>query len=139
MNLLFFKGVQMFCHKSKGKGKKGESLSSSLAHSGTSADLFAVIVLFNFYLHVLIHYYFIASHLIYFIIVFVYRALRPPTTDRRPFLGLCTMSASKRWSERDRHGRRFPRLSRSRRSERPSRRLVRSRTLEQPSTRLPRS
>jgi hypothetical protein len=36
-----------------------------------STDLFAVIVLPNFYLHVLIHYYFIASYLIYFIIVFV--------------------------------------------------------------------
>jgi hypothetical protein len=45
------------------------------------ADLFAVIVLLNFYLHILIHYYFTASHLIYFIIVFIYRALRPPDAD----------------------------------------------------------
>jgi hypothetical protein len=37
--------------------------------------LFAVMVLLNFYLHVLIHYYFTASHLIYFIIIFVCRAL----------------------------------------------------------------
>jgi hypothetical protein len=29
INLLFFKWVQMFHHKSKGKGKKGESSSSS--------------------------------------------------------------------------------------------------------------
>jgi hypothetical protein len=29
INLLFFKYVQMFHHKSKGKGKKGEILSSS--------------------------------------------------------------------------------------------------------------
>jgi hypothetical protein len=62
INLLFFKCVQMFCHKSKGKGKKGESSSSSQARSSTSADLFAVMVLLNFYLHVLIHYYFIAFH-----------------------------------------------------------------------------
>jgi hypothetical protein len=61
----------MFRHKSKRKGKKGESSSSSKARSGMSTDLFAVIVLPNFYLHVLIHYYFIASYLIYFIIVFV--------------------------------------------------------------------
>jgi hypothetical protein len=58
INLLFFKCVQMFHHKSKGKGRKGDSSSSSQARSDTSTDLFAVIVLLNFYLHVLIHYYF---------------------------------------------------------------------------------
>jgi hypothetical protein len=61
-----------------------------------STDLFAIMVSLNFYLHVLIHYYFTTSHVIYFIIVFVCRALQPPDTDRRPFLGFCTMRAS-RW------------------------------------------
>jgi hypothetical protein len=56
----------MFRHKSKGKGRKGDSLSSSQAYLGTSADLFAVMVLLNFYLHVLIHYYFIASFDIFY-------------------------------------------------------------------------
>jgi hypothetical protein len=56
----------MFHHKSKGKGRKGDSSSSSLARSGTSADLFAVMVLLNFYLHVLIHYYFTASFDIFY-------------------------------------------------------------------------
>jgi hypothetical protein len=56
INLLFFKCVQMFHHKSQGKHRTGDSSSSSQARSGTSADLFAVIVLLNFYLHVLIHY-----------------------------------------------------------------------------------
>jgi hypothetical protein len=50
----------MFRHKSKGEGKKDDNSSSSEVHSGTSADLFAVMVLLNFYLHVLIHYYFTA-------------------------------------------------------------------------------
>jgi hypothetical protein len=43
INLLFFKCVQMFHHKSKLKGRKGDILSSSQACSGTSADLFAVL------------------------------------------------------------------------------------------------
>jgi hypothetical protein len=60
INLLFFRCVQMFCHKSKGKARKGDSSSSSQACSSTFADLFAIIVLLNFYLHVLIHYYFTA-------------------------------------------------------------------------------
>jgi hypothetical protein len=60
INLLFFKYVHMFHHKSKGKGKKSDSSSSSQARSGTSADLFAVMVLLNFYLYVPIHYYFTA-------------------------------------------------------------------------------
>jgi hypothetical protein len=75
INILFFKCVQMFHHKSKGKGKKGKSSSSSQARSGTSTDLYAIMVLLNFYLHVSIHYYFIDSHLIYFIVIFVCRAL----------------------------------------------------------------
>jgi hypothetical protein len=129
----------MFHHKSKGKGKKGESLSSSQVHSGTSAVLFMIMVLHNFYLYVLIHYYFITSHLIYFIIVFVCRALQPPNTDRRPFLGLCTMRANRRWLESGQRGWRFPRLLRSRRSVRSSRRLLRSRRSEWPSRRLLRS
>jgi hypothetical protein len=66
INLLFFKCVQMFRHKSKGKGRKGNNLSSSQAHSGTSTNLFAVMVLLNFYLHVLIHYYFTASFDIFY-------------------------------------------------------------------------
>jgi hypothetical protein len=45
-----------------------------------------------------------------FIVVFVCRKLRPPDIDRKPFLGLCTTRASRRWPERDRHGWRFPRL-----------------------------
>jgi hypothetical protein len=136
---LFFKCVQMFYHKSKGKGKKGESSSSSQARSSTSADLFVVLVLHNFYLHVIIHYYFIASHLIYFIVVFICRALRPLDTDKMPFFGLCMMRPSRRWPKRGWRGQRFLRLPRSRRSERPSRRLVKSRTSEWPSMRLPRS
>jgi hypothetical protein len=39
-------------------------------------------------------------HLIYFIIVFVCRALRPPDIDRRPFLRLWTTRSSSRWWER---------------------------------------
>jgi hypothetical protein len=77
----------------------GESSSSSQARSGTSVDLFVVMVLLNFYLYVLIHYYFIGSHLIYFIIIFYCMVLRPPDTDRRPFLGLCMTRASRRWPE----------------------------------------
>jgi hypothetical protein len=66
INLLFFKCVQMFRHKSKGKGRKGNSFSSSQVGSGTSADLFMVIVSLNFYLHVLIHRYFTASFDIFY-------------------------------------------------------------------------
>jgi hypothetical protein len=66
INLLFFKCVQMFHHKFKGKGRKGNNLSSSQACSSTPTDLFAVIVLLNFYLHVLIHYYFTASFDIFY-------------------------------------------------------------------------
>jgi hypothetical protein len=66
INLLFFKCVQMFRHKSKGKGRKGDSLPSSQSRLGMSADLFAVIVLLNFYLHVLIYYYFTASFDIFY-------------------------------------------------------------------------
>jgi hypothetical protein len=66
INLLFFKCVQIFRHKSKGKGKKGDNLSSSQARPGISADLFAIMVLLNFYLHVLIHYYFSASFDIFY-------------------------------------------------------------------------
>jgi hypothetical protein len=56
INLLFFKYVQMFHHKSKGKGRKGDNSSSSQAPLGTPTDLFVVMVLLNFYLNVLIHY-----------------------------------------------------------------------------------
>jgi hypothetical protein len=56
----------MFRHKSKGKGKKGDSWSSSQARLGTSTDLFAIMVLLNFYLHLLIHYYFTASFDIFY-------------------------------------------------------------------------
>jgi hypothetical protein len=66
INLLFFKCVQMFRHKTMGKGRKGDSLSSSQARSDTSADLFVVMVLLNFYLHVLIHYYFTVSFDIFY-------------------------------------------------------------------------
>jgi hypothetical protein len=48
INLLFFKCVHMFHHKSKGKGRKGDSSSSSQACSASSTDLFAVMVLLNF-------------------------------------------------------------------------------------------
>jgi hypothetical protein len=81
--------------------------------------------------------------LIYFIIIFVCKVLRPPDNDRRPFLGLCMMRASSRWPEHGRYDRRLKRLSRrlprSLMSEKPSRRLLRSRTSEQPRRRLPRS
>jgi hypothetical protein len=87
INLLFFKCVQMFHHKSKGKGRKGDSSSSSQARSVMSADLFAVMVLLNFYLHVLIHYYFVASFNIFYC-CFCLQALRSPDIDRRTFLGL---------------------------------------------------
>jgi hypothetical protein len=56
----------MFRYKSKGKGRKGDSSSSSQARSSTSTNLFAVMVLLNFYLHVLIHYYFTASFDIFY-------------------------------------------------------------------------
>jgi hypothetical protein len=48
INLLFFKCVHMFHHKSKRKGRKGDSSSSSQACSASSTDLFAVMVLLNF-------------------------------------------------------------------------------------------
>jgi hypothetical protein len=66
INVLFFKFVQMFRHKSKGKGSKGNSSDSCQACSGTFTDLFAVIVLLYFYLHALIHYYFTASFDIFY-------------------------------------------------------------------------
>jgi hypothetical protein len=66
INLLFFKYVQMFRHNSKGKSKKGDSSSSSQARSDTCTDLFAVMVLLNFYLHIPIHYYFTASFDIFY-------------------------------------------------------------------------
>jgi hypothetical protein len=66
INLLFFKCVHMFHHNYKGKGRKGDSSSSSQACSGTSADLFTVMVLLNFYLCVLIHYYFSTSFDIFY-------------------------------------------------------------------------
>jgi hypothetical protein len=66
INLLFFKCVQMFHHNSKAKGRKGDSSSSSEARLGTSADLFTVMILLNFYLHVLIHYYITGSFDIFY-------------------------------------------------------------------------
>jgi hypothetical protein len=60
INLLFFKYVQMFRHKSKRKRRTGNRSSSFQACSGMSVNLFTVIVLLNFYLHILIHYYFTA-------------------------------------------------------------------------------
>jgi hypothetical protein len=56
----------MFHHKSKGKRRMGDSSSATQARSGMSADLFAVKVLLNFYLHVLIHYYFTTSFDIFY-------------------------------------------------------------------------
>jgi hypothetical protein len=73
INLLFFKCVQIFHHKSKGKRRTSDSLSSSQVRSGTSADLFMVMVLLNFYLHVLIHYYFTASFNIFYRCFFLQR------------------------------------------------------------------
>jgi hypothetical protein len=61
-------------------------------------------ILLNFYLHVIIHYYFIASHLIYFIVVFIYMTLQPPDTDMMPFLRLCTTRPNRRWPECGRLG-----------------------------------
>jgi hypothetical protein len=56
----------MFHHRSKGKGRKDDSSSSSQPRLGSSANLFTVMVLLNFYLHVLIHFYFIASFDIFY-------------------------------------------------------------------------
>jgi hypothetical protein len=56
----------MFRHKCKGKGTKGDSSSSSQARSGTSTDMFVVMILLNFYLHILIHYYFTTSFDIFY-------------------------------------------------------------------------
>jgi hypothetical protein len=56
----------MFHHKCKEKARKGDSSSSYQARSATSADLFAIMVLLKFYLHVLIHYYFTASFDIFY-------------------------------------------------------------------------
>jgi hypothetical protein len=69
------------------KGKKGDNWSSSQARSGMSADLFAVMVLLNF---VCMSSFIITLllHLIYFIVVFICRALRPPDINRRLFLRL---------------------------------------------------
>jgi hypothetical protein len=66
INLLFFKCVHMFHHKSKGKGRKDDRLSSYQERLGTSAGLFTVMILLNFYLHVLIHYYFTTSFDIFY-------------------------------------------------------------------------
>jgi hypothetical protein len=66
INLFFFKCVPMFRHESKGKRRTSESSSSSQALLGTSADLFMIMVLLNFYLHVLMHYYFTASFDIFY-------------------------------------------------------------------------
>jgi hypothetical protein len=123
----------------RGKVKRAKVPPTPRHAQARSMTCVAVMVLLNFYLHTLIHYYFIASHLIYFIIVFICRALSPPDTDMRPFLRLCTMRASRRWPKRGRCGRRFPRLPRSRRSARASSRLPRSQRAERPNMRLPRS
>jgi hypothetical protein len=56
INLLFFKCIQMFHHKSKGKRRTADRSSSSQGWSGMSTDLFVVMILLNFYLHVLIYY-----------------------------------------------------------------------------------
>jgi hypothetical protein len=56
----------MFHHKSKGKGRKDDRLSSYQERLGTSAGLFTVMILLNFYLHVLIHYYFTTSFDIFY-------------------------------------------------------------------------
>jgi hypothetical protein len=126
---LYIYSVQMFCHKSKGKGRKGDSSSSTQAHSGTSADLFAVMILLNFYLYTLIHYYFIASFDIFYC-CFCLHSTSASQTNRRPFLRLWTMRASSRWPECGRRSERpSRRLPRSWRMERPSKRLTRSRTL----------
>jgi hypothetical protein len=45
INLLLFKCVHMFCHKSNEKHRMGDNSSSSLARSGMSANLFAIMVL----------------------------------------------------------------------------------------------
>jgi hypothetical protein len=66
INLLFFKCVHMFHHNSKGNRRAGDSSSSSLARSSTSTDLFTVMVLLNFDLHVLIYYQFTALFNIFY-------------------------------------------------------------------------
>jgi hypothetical protein len=65
--IFYFTNVYIyFCHKSKGKHRTDDSSSSPQSRSGTSADLFMVIVLLNFYLHVLFHYYFTVSFDIFY-------------------------------------------------------------------------
>jgi hypothetical protein len=68
-NLLFFKCVQMFCHKSKGKRRTGDSSSSTQPQSSTSADLFVVMVLLkifytsSFIINLLLHLYILSLFL----------------------------------------------------------------------------
>jgi hypothetical protein len=128
---LFFKCVQMFCHKSKGKYIKGECSSSSQACLGMSTELFAVMV-YLIFIYMSSFIITLLLHLMYFIVIFICRALLHLDTDKRSYLRLCTMRASSRWVEHGRCSRRMEppnsRLPRRRRSERPSRRLPRRQT-----------
>jgi hypothetical protein len=64
--IYILKCVQMFHHKFKGKGRKGNNSSSSQVRSDMSTDLFVITILLNFYLYVLIHYYFTVSFDIFY-------------------------------------------------------------------------
>jgi fatty acid desaturase len=79
INLLFFKCVQMFRHKSKGKGRKGDSSGDSPACSNTSADLFAVMVLLKFF-YISSFIITLLLHLIFFLFLFTGHFGRPTPT-----------------------------------------------------------
>jgi hypothetical protein len=73
INLLFSNVYRYFAISLRGKVRRRQFILVPCM----SADFFAVMVLLNFYLHVLIHYYFTASFY-----------LHPLDTDKRPFLRL---------------------------------------------------
>jgi hypothetical protein len=65
--IFYFSNVsKCFVISLRGKRRMSDSSSSSQACSGTSTDLFAVMVLLNFYLYVLIHFYFTTSFDIFY-------------------------------------------------------------------------
>jgi hypothetical protein len=94
---LFLKYIQIFCHtkSSKGKRKQGESLSSSQARSDMSVGLFTVIVLFHF-IYTSLFIFTVLFYLIYFTLIFIYRALWPLDSDMNNFLGCCMTRSSRR-------------------------------------------
>jgi hypothetical protein len=87
INLLVFKCVKMFHHKSKGKVER-----VTVCRPPRHARARPLTCLWYWFYLILIY---VSSfiiilllYLIYFIIIFVCRALPPPDTDRRPLLML---------------------------------------------------